>query len=206
MLSRSEVVLLSGAAGRNVEAVKESLVYLKHETDVWFEITTLLIPDENDSDHELEALTQWVVEALGTDVPVHFSAFHPDFKLRDRGRTPLDTLLRARAIARGNGLRFVYTGSVSDTATGSTWCPSCDTLLVERTGYTLGTWGLSGAHCGACDAACDAGMLCDGAGICALSCQTGLSDCGGTCVDLARDSANCGVRRSKWKLLGYGQP
>jgi pyruvate formate lyase activating enzyme len=138
-----------------LEAVKESLVYLKHETDVWFEITTLLIPDENDSDHELEALTQWVVDALGTDVPVHFSAFHPDWKMLDKPRTPPETLFRARRIAQKNGIRYAYCGNVHDYNSGTTYCHGCGTPLIGRDWYKLSTWNLSDdGHCLTCGTAC----------------------------------------------------
>ena len=130
--------------------VKDTLVYLAHETSVWLELTTLLIPGENDSDAELHALTSWVRDALGPHVPVHFTAYHPDFKL-DRPPTPAATLTRARRIARDNGLWFAYTGNVHDPAGGSTWCPSCDALVIERDWYRLGRWGLDeGGRCRTC--------------------------------------------------------
>jgi len=138
------------AFGR-LETVKETLLYLVHHTDVWVEITTLLIPEENDSDKELHELSAWVADALGPDVPLHFSAYHPDFKLK-RPATPPETLMRARSIAQQEGLRFVYTGNIHDKKGGSTWCPQCDQLLIERDWYELGHWGLDAAgscrHCG----------------------------------------------------------
>jgi pyruvate formate lyase activating enzyme len=102
------------------QTVLDTLLYLKNETDVWFEVTTLLIPDENDSDAELEGLTQWMMEHIGPDVPLHFSAFHPDFQMRDKPSTPASALTRAREIAMNNGIRYVYTGNVHDEAGGST--------------------------------------------------------------------------------------
>src|SRR5258705_7330442 len=93
-----------------LDPVLETLEYLKHETDVWFEITTLLIPGENDSDRELDAMTRWVVDKLGPDVPHHFTAFHPDYKMLDKPPTPPATLTRARRIAIANGIRYAYTG------------------------------------------------------------------------------------------------
>ncbi|EKV30483.1 Radical SAM, Pyruvate-formate lyase-activating enzyme [Caenispirillum salinarum AK4] len=134
-----------------LEPVLETLKYLKHETDVWFEITTLLIPGQNDSDDELKAMTGWIMENLGGDVPIHFSAFHPDYKMRDIHRTPAETLSRARSIARAAGIRFVYTGNVHDAEGGSTWCPHCDALLIERDWYELGRWNLTPeGDCGSC--------------------------------------------------------
>jgi pyruvate formate lyase activating enzyme len=100
--------------------VLDTLLYLKHETDVWLEITTLLIPGQNDSNAELEALTRWVVEELGPDVPLHFTAFHPDYKMLDVPPTPPATLRRARQIALANGVRYAYTGNVRDGNGGST--------------------------------------------------------------------------------------
>jgi pyruvate formate lyase activating enzyme len=108
-----------------LDPVLETLLYLRHETGVWLEITNLLIPGLNDCDAEIDALTQWVAGQLGPDVPVHFTAFHPDFKMRDRPPTPPQTLTRARRIATGNGLRYAYTGNVHDPAGQSTRCHQC---------------------------------------------------------------------------------
>jgi pyruvate formate lyase activating enzyme len=141
-------------AGR-LAPVLETLEYLKHETTVWFEITNLLIPGANDSDRELDAMTRWVVERLGPDVPMHFTAFHPDWKMRDRPPTPPATLTRARQIAIGNGVRYAYTGNVHDPQGGSTWCHGCGGLLVERDWYQLGAWNLSDdGRCRRCDSRC----------------------------------------------------
>jgi pyruvate formate lyase activating enzyme len=129
--------------GAELAPVLDTLVYLKRETRTWFEITTLLIPGENDSDAELDAMTQWIAAQLGPDVPLHFSAFHPDWKMTDHAPTPPATLARARAIALRNGLRYVYTGNVHDRVGGSTWCPGCGELLIERDWYELGRWGLA---------------------------------------------------------------
>ena len=137
--------------GSELAPVLETLVYLKRETSVWFEITTLLIPGENDSDSELDAMTQWIVGELGPDVPLHFTAFHPDWKMMDRPATPRATLHRARDLALRNGLNYVYTGNIQDNEGGSTWCPRCKALLIERNGYLLGRWGLTTAgECAAC--------------------------------------------------------
>ncbi|MDR3518194.1 MAG: AmmeMemoRadiSam system radical SAM enzyme [Azospirillaceae bacterium] len=134
--------------------VLETLEYLHRETGVWLEITTLLIPGENDSDRELDALSRWVADHLGPDVPLHFSAFHPDWKMTATAATPAATLTRARRIAIGNGLRYVYTGNVHDPAGGSTVCPNCGALLIERDWYQLGRWGLDASgQCAACGTA-----------------------------------------------------
>src|SRR5437764_1190998 len=123
--------------GGALAPVLETLEYLKRETRVWFEITTLLIPGENDSDDELDRLTRWIADRLGPDVPLHFTAFHPDWKMLDKPRTPSATLTRARHIALANGLRYVYTGNVHDREGGSTYCPHCHTRLIERDRYDL---------------------------------------------------------------------
>lgn len=133
--------------GGHLAPVLETLEYIKHETDTWLELTTLLIPGENDSDEELEQMTAWVAEHLGPDVPMHFTAFHPDWKMRDVASTPAATLKRARRIARNNGVHFAYTGNVHDAEGGSTWCPDCEALLIQRDWYQLGHWGLD-AHGG----------------------------------------------------------
>ena len=123
--------------GAQLDNVLETLVYLKRETTVWFELTTLLIPGANDSDEEIDAMTKWVARELGPDVPHHFTAFHPDYKMRDVPPTPPETLSRARAIAMRNGLRFVYTGNVHDEAGGSTYCPRCGEMVLGRDWYRI---------------------------------------------------------------------
>jgi pyruvate formate lyase activating enzyme len=130
--------------------VLETLSWLKRETDVWFEITTLLIPGENDSEDEVARLSDWVLDHLGPDVPLHFTAFHPDFKMTDKPRTPSATLERARAQAKEAGIHHVYTGNVHDAQGQSTWCSGCGALLVERDGYELGKWGMKEGACGSC--------------------------------------------------------
>ena len=139
--------------GGHLRDVQETLEYLVHETEVWVEITNLLIPEHNDSDRELEEMTTWVVEHLGVDVPMHFTAFHPDFRMRDTPPTPPATLTRARAIALRNGVRYAYTGNVHDRDGGSTRCPSCGDIVVERDWYVLGAYRLTdGGRCVSCDA------------------------------------------------------
>jgi pyruvate formate lyase activating enzyme len=145
-----------------LQPVLETLEYLKRQTQVWFEITTLLIPDENDSEKEIEEMTQWVMEHLGPDVPLHFTAFHPDWKMLDKPPTPPETLTRARDIAVKNGLRYAYTGNVHDEEGDSTFCHNCGERLIGRDWYVLGDWNLTDdGRCRFCDAAC-AGVF-DGA-------------------------------------------
>jgi pyruvate formate lyase activating enzyme len=122
---------------------------------VWFEITTLIIPGKNDGDGELERMTQWVVDRLGPDVPIHFTAFHPDWKMLDVPPTPPSTLSRARQIAIKNGIRYAYTGNVHDENGGSTLCHSCGTTLVTRDWYVLRDWNLTDdGRCNACGTQC----------------------------------------------------
>lgn len=123
--------------GAHLAPVLDTLLYLHHETRVWVEITTLLIPGLNDSDAELTALSRWVADELGPDVPLHFTAFHPDYKLDQIPPTPPVTLTRARQIARDAGLHYVYTGNVHDTDGGSTHCPSCGQVVIERDWYNI---------------------------------------------------------------------
>jgi len=140
------------AAG-HLEPVLDTLRYVCNDTNVWVELTTLVIPGWNDSSREIHEMTRWVVENLGPDVPMHFTAFHPDWKLRDRPPTPTDTLTRARDIAQGNGVRFAYTGNVHDKGGGSTYCPECGTLLIGREWYVLSEWKLTpGGRCASCGA------------------------------------------------------
>jgi len=135
--------------------VLDTLRYLRHETEVWLEITTLLIPGHNDSDDEIGRLSEWVVRELGPDVPLHFSAFHPDYRMQDVPPTPLATLRRARDIARRTGVRHVYTGNVDDLEGGSTWCHACGLCLIERDWYRIGTWRLrEDGRCSRCGEPC----------------------------------------------------
>ncbi len=138
-----------------LQSILDTLVYLKHETDVWFELTTLLIPGKNDSERELEEMTQWVVEHLGPDVPLHFTAFHPDWKMMDVPCTPAATLTKARGIALKNGVRYAYTGNVHDVTGGSTMCHQCGQTLIVRDWYVLHGWNLTGdGRCTKCGARC----------------------------------------------------
>jgi len=138
-----------------LQPVLDTLVYLKKETKVWFEITNLLIPDENDSDQEIHAMSEWIVKNLGVDVPLHFTAFHPDFRMMDKPHTPAQTLTRAREIALSKGLQYVYTGNVHDPKGSSTYCPNCKKLLIERDWYELGEYHLKNKNqCEYCGALC----------------------------------------------------
>ena len=135
--------------------VLDTLEYLANETDVWLEITTLLIPDRNDSPEEIDEMTRWIVANLGPDVPHHFTAFHPDFRMMDVPHTPPETLTRARQIALENGERYVYTGNVHDTAGQSTYCHGCGARLIERDWYRLGQWSLDAeGRCTKCGHRC----------------------------------------------------
>jgi len=137
----------------SLEPVKDTLRYLIHETKVWTEITTLLIPGENDSNAEIAALTSWIARDLRPDVPLHFSAFHPDYRMLDKRSTPAATLARARSIAVEAGLRHVYVGNVHDPARQATFCPSCGTRLIGRDGYEIKQWRLDElGGCSACGA------------------------------------------------------
>jgi pyruvate formate lyase activating enzyme len=143
--------LCSGKLG----AVLETLEYLKHETNVWFEITTLLIPGENDSLAEIEAESAWVMDRLGPDVPLHFTAFHPDWKLRDVPATPPETLRMARRIAMDAGVRYAYTGNIHDPAGQGTYCHGCGSLLIGRDWYEITAWNLSAdGSCAECGTRC----------------------------------------------------
>jgi pyruvate formate lyase activating enzyme len=139
--------------GAHLQPVLDTLIYLKRETDVWFEITTLLIPDQNDSDAEIGAMSEWIMRELGPDVPLHFSAFHPDWKMRDVPPTPASTLTRARDIALKAGLHYVYTGNVHDTTGGTTFCPGCHEPVIVRDWYRIDQYSVTPEgrcpHCGA---------------------------------------------------------
>jgi pyruvate formate lyase activating enzyme len=141
--------------GGHLQPVLDTLLYLKRETSVWFELTTLLIPGENDSDAEVEAMTRWVVDQLGPEVPMHFTAFHPDWKMMDTPATPHATLLRARRIAMQNGVRYAYVGNVHDLAAESTYCHHCGETLIGRDWYVLSTWNLTAeGRCNRCGTPC----------------------------------------------------
>jgi pyruvate formate lyase activating enzyme len=141
--------------GAELGAVLDTLEYVHRETRVWLEVTTLLIPGLNDSDAELTAMCDWFAGHLGVDVPLHFTAFHPDWKMRDVPPTPLSTLVRARRIAQQHGLRYVYTGNLRDAEGGTTYCHGCREPVIERDGYEIVGWALGAdGQCRACGAPC----------------------------------------------------
>ncbi|MEW5782088.1 MAG: AmmeMemoRadiSam system radical SAM enzyme [Pseudomonadota bacterium] len=140
--------------GGHLQPVLDLIAMVHHETDCWIELTTLLIPGENDSDSEIKRLAEWCCKELGPDVPLHFSAFHPDFKLLDRPATPPATLQRARRIALDAGLHYVYTGNVHDRAGDSTYCPGCGKAVIERDWYEILSYSLDDTgHCKHCGTA-----------------------------------------------------
>jgi pyruvate formate lyase activating enzyme len=134
----------------HLQPVLDTPTRLRHDTDVWFEITTLIIPGHNDSLEEIDRECEWVLENLGAETPLHFSAFHPDFKMLDVPRTPVTTLVRAREQALEAGLKHVYTGNVHDEAGQSTYCAGCGVLLIERDWYRIGTYRVVGGACPDC--------------------------------------------------------
>jgi len=139
--------------GARLQPVLETLIYLVHETKVWTEITTLLIPGKNDSDAEIEAEAKWIMRELGPDVPLHFTAFHPDYKMTDIPHTPASTLTRARRIARAEGLHYVYTGNVHDSEGGTTFCPACAKPVIVRDWYEILDYAMTPeGRCVHCDA------------------------------------------------------
>ncbi|MDF1755669.1 MAG: AmmeMemoRadiSam system radical SAM enzyme [Verrucomicrobiales bacterium] len=136
-----------------IDPVLDTLKWLKAEGKTWFEITNLLIPDENDSEAEIEQFSRWILDNLGDEVPIHFTAFHPDFKMQDKVRTPHETLIRARNQALKLGAKYVYIGNVLDKNRQSTFCPSCQNLLIERNHYELGRYDIRNGACGSCGTA-----------------------------------------------------
>lgn len=136
--------------GGHLAPVLETLSYIRQETQVWLEVTCLLIPGENDSPAELDAMTRWIAEHLGLETPLHFSAFHPDWRLTDKAPTSLASLQEARRIAQGNGLAHVYLGNVRATEGSNTHCSGCNQLLIGRNGYAISDWRLDDGCCRDC--------------------------------------------------------
>ena len=130
--------------------VLDTLTWLKKETTIWFEITTLLIPGENDSEDETKKMCGWILENLGDDVPLHFTAFHPDFKLINKGRTPASTLIRARQIALQSGIKYCYVGNIHDSIGQNTYCPNCSHKLIVRDWHSVKSYNLTGNKCPSC--------------------------------------------------------
>ena len=132
--------------------VLDTLIWLKKETNIWFEITTLLIPGENDSEDETKKMCEWILENLGDDVPLHFTAFHPDFKLTNKVPTPASTLLKARKIALQSGIKFCYVGNIHDSIGQNTYCPNCSYKLIVRDWHTVKSCSLTNNKCPSCGA------------------------------------------------------
>ncbi len=141
-------------AGGRLQPVLDTLRYLKHHSDVWFEVTNLVIPGHNDSEEEIREMSAWIVDELGPDVPLHFSAFHPSYRMRDVPPTKRSALRRARAIAKEEGLHHVYTGNVHDPEGDTTYCTQCGASLIERNWYEVLAWRLEGGACPSCGTAC----------------------------------------------------
>jgi pyruvate formate lyase activating enzyme len=130
--------------------VLDTLIWLKNETDVWFEITTLLIPDENDSQEEVINECNWILKNLGENIPLHFTAFHPDFKMRDKDRTPEKTLTDARKIAMDMGIKYCYVGNVYNSEGQTTYCPNCNEKLIKRNWHSVLSNNLKDGKCRKC--------------------------------------------------------
>jgi len=150
--------------GAHLQPVLDTLIYLRRETNVWFEITTLLIPGKNDSDEELNAMCQWIKKELGADIPLHFTAFHPDHKMPDIPATPAATLIRAREIAIEQGLQHVYTGNVHNIEGDTTFCSNCHSPLIVRDWYQIKQYRLDENGCCPDCATALAGRFDDSAG------------------------------------------
>ncbi len=140
----------------SLQPVLDTLLYLKHQTKIWLEITTLLIPGYNDSDEEIEKMTRWIVDNLGVDIPLHFSAFFPAFKMLDVPPTPVSTLKQAREIAIKNGIYYVFTGNIHDIEGSSTYCHHCKNCVIERNNYIISSYKLTDdGHCTFCGTQCN---------------------------------------------------
>jgi pyruvate formate lyase activating enzyme len=140
--------------GAHLQPVLDTLVYLKQKTRVWLEITNLVIPGYNDSETEIRKMAEWIAGTLGSDVPVHFTAFHPDWKMREVPPTPAATLARAREIALSSGIRYAYTGNIPHQEGSTTFCHECGAILMARDGYELTRWNLIRGRCSSCGCLC----------------------------------------------------
>lgn len=138
--------------GVKLQPILDTIKLIKKQTKTWLELTTLLIPGENDSEEEVDRLSKWIITELGPDVPLHFSAFHPDYKMDDHQPTPVSTLTMARKVALANGLRYVYTGNVRDVVGGTTFCPACKKPVIERDGFYVTGNLVKNGHCSQCHA------------------------------------------------------
>ncbi len=130
--------------------VLDTLKWIKHETDVWLEITNLIIPGENDNEEEIKQMCDWIVNNLGDEVPLHFTAFHPDFKMRDKPSTPATTLRQARETAKNVGIKYCYLGNVHDPDGQTTYCPSCNTPIIKRDWHSVLQNNLRAGKCKIC--------------------------------------------------------
>ena len=133
--------------GSHLQPVLDTLRYIRQETSAWLELTSLIIPGQNDSEQELDEMTTWVHDNLGADVPMHFSAFHPDWKMMETPPTPPSALIKAREIALANGIRYAYTGNLHNRQGDSTWCHHCGELLIGRDWYVIEQWNLTANGC-----------------------------------------------------------
>lgn len=136
--------------GAHLKDVLDTLIWIKNETDVWLEITNLIIPGENDNDEELKQMCEWIVSNLGDEVPLHFTAFHPDFKMRDKSRTPASTLRHARETARKIGIKYCYLGNIHDPEGQTTYCPSCNSPVIKRDWHSVLQLNLINGCCHKC--------------------------------------------------------
>jgi pyruvate formate lyase activating enzyme len=134
----------------HLEDVLDTLIWLKKETDVWTEITTLLIPEENDSEEEIKSECEWILKNLGNSIPLHFTAFHPDFRMKDKQHTPEFILTKARNIALSMGIKYCYVGNVHNVEGQTTFCPGCGTALIRRDWHTVISNNLDNNHCNKC--------------------------------------------------------
>ncbi|NMB80935.1 MAG: AmmeMemoRadiSam system radical SAM enzyme [Ignavibacteria bacterium] len=134
----------------HLDDVLDTLIWIKKETDVWLEITNLIIPDENDDDEEIKQMCEWIVNNLGDEVPLHFTAFHPDFKMRDKSSTPAATLKRSRDIAKKIGIKYCYLGNIHDPNGQTTYCPSCNSPVIKRDWHSVLQYNLIDGSCSKC--------------------------------------------------------
>ena len=136
----------------HLSPVLDTLEWLASQSRTWVEVTNLLVPGKNDDPEETRALSRWIFEHMGPDVPLHLTAFHPDYRMRDLPPTPPEEVRRARDLARGEGLRYVYTGNVRDPDGQTTFCPSCGEAVIERDWHAVTAVRLRGSACAACGA------------------------------------------------------
>ncbi|HNW26459.1 MAG TPA: AmmeMemoRadiSam system radical SAM enzyme [Candidatus Gastranaerophilaceae bacterium] len=138
----------------NIEPILDTIKYVKNETDCWLELTTLLIEGENDSEQDLQKECDWILKNLGDEVPIHFSAFHPDYRVTDKSKTKFSTLLKAYSIAKKAGLKNIYTGNTCDIETATTYCSKCKKALIKRDCYHIEEYHLEKSTCAFCGAKC----------------------------------------------------